>query len=109
MLWIRRDQAIYFKSYGRPPEEDYVLPFLERNSTSWIHDTECLQSPWSKVWGMRCIYIIHQLNKGLDLNTVIHQQLYDTGKGLHLNDRDIRRVNIIMIHITFQRSTLHII
>ena len=27
-IYFRRDQAIYFNSYGRPPEEDYVLPFL---------------------------------------------------------------------------------
>ena len=44
-IYFRRDQAIYFNSYGRPPEEDYVLPFLEINSTIWIHNTECLQSP----------------------------------------------------------------
>ena len=53
-IYFRRDQAIYFDSYGRPPEEEYVLPFLERNSTRWIHNTECLQGPWSKVcvmWG----------------------------------------------------------
>ena len=31
-IYFRRDQAIYFDSYGRPPEEQYVLPFLERNS-----------------------------------------------------------------------------
>ena len=86
-IYFSRDQIIYFNSYGRPPEEQYVLPFLERNSTSWIHYTEGLQSPWSKVCGMWCIYIIHQLNKGLDLNTAIHQELY--GKDLHQNDRDI--------------------
>ena len=61
-------------------EEEYVLQFLEINSTSWIHTTECLQSPWSKVYGMWCIYIIHQLNKGLDLNIAIHQKLYGARK-----------------------------
>ena len=58
-------------------------------STRWIHNKECLQSPWSKVCGMWCIYIIHQLNKGLDLNTAIHQELYGTGEDLYQNDRDI--------------------
>ena len=38
-IYFRRDQAIYFDSYGRPPEEQYVLPYLERNSTRWIHNT----------------------------------------------------------------------
>ena len=41
-IYFRRDQVIYFDSYGRPPEEQYVLPFLERNSTRWIHNKECL-------------------------------------------------------------------
>ena len=44
-IYFRRDQVIYFDSYGRPPDEQYVLPFIERNSTRWIHNTECLQSP----------------------------------------------------------------
>ena len=88
-IYFRRDQVIYFDSYGRPPEEQYVLPFIERNSSRWIHNKECLQSPWSKVCGIWCIYIIHQLNKGLDLNTAIHQELYGTGDDLYQNDRDI--------------------
>ena len=41
------------------------------------------------VGGIWCIYIIHQLNKGLDLNTAIHQELYGTGEDLYQNDRDI--------------------
>ena len=39
---------------------------------------------------MWCIYIIHQLNKGLDLNTAIHQELFGTGDDLYQNNRDIR-------------------
>ena len=88
-IYFRRDQVIYFDSYGRPPEEQYVLPFIERNSSRWIHNKECLQSPWSKVCGIWCIYIIYQLNKGLNLNTAIHQELYGTGDDLYQNDRDI--------------------
>ena len=38
-IYFRRDQVIYFDSYGRPPEDHYVLPFIERNSTRWIHNT----------------------------------------------------------------------
>ena len=62
---------------------------FKKNSTRWIHNKECLQSPWSKVCGMWCIYFIHQLNKELDLNTAIHQGLYGTGDDLYQNDRDI--------------------
>ena len=35
------------------------------------------------------IYIIHQLNKGLDLKKAIHEELYGTGEDLYQNDRDI--------------------
>ena len=62
--------------------------FLKETSR-WIHNAECLQSPWSKVCGMWYIYIIHQLNKGLDLITAIHQELYGTGDDLYQNDRYI--------------------
>lgn len=88
-VYFRGDQAIFFDSYGFPPEEDYILPFIQRNARRWIQNTEPLQSPWSKTCGMWCIYIIHQLNKGLDLKKAIHEELYGTGEDLYQNDRDI--------------------
>ena len=56
-FYFRRDQVIYFDSYGRPPEEQYVLPFLERNSTGWIHNTENLQSMEQSMWNV--VYLHH--------------------------------------------------
>lgn len=88
-LYFRNDQAIYFDSYGQSPDENYVLPFIQRNARSWIENTKMLQSPWSRVCGMYCIYILHQLNRGLDLDTAIHQALMGTGEDLYQNDRDI--------------------
>ena len=32
-IYVGIDQVIFFDSYGRPPEEQYVLPFIQRNST----------------------------------------------------------------------------
>lgn len=90
-LYFRGNQAIFFDSYGMSPEEDYILPFIKRNSRSWIQNTEPLQSPWSKNCGRWCIYIIHQLEKGLDLKKAIHGELYGTGEDLYQNDRDIDR------------------
>ena len=71
-LYFKDDKAIYFDSYGQPPLEDYILPFIQRNTTTGRETTEMLQSPWSKVCGMYCIYILHQLSRGLDLKTAIH-------------------------------------
>ena len=31
-IYFRRDEAIYFDSYGRPQEEEYGIPFLEMDS-----------------------------------------------------------------------------
>ena len=88
-IYFRGNQAIYFDSYGMSPEKEYTLPFIERNSSHWIQNTEMLQSPWSRTCGVWCIYIIQQLNKGLDLKTAIHEHLYGTGEDVYQNDRDI--------------------
>ena len=89
VVYFRGNRAIYFDSYGMSPDQDFILPFIKRNSTGWIRNTEMLQSPLSKLCGMWCIYIIHQLNRGLDLKSAIHQELKGTGKDLYQNDRDI--------------------
>ena len=57
-IYFRRDQVIYFDSYGRPPDEQYVLPFIERNSTRWIHNTECFtESMEQNMWNL--VYLHH--------------------------------------------------
>ena len=81
------NEAIYFDSYGLPPLEDYILPFIQRNARHWIYNNELLQSPWSRVCGMYCINILDQLGRGLDLKTAIHEQLYGTGEDPYQNDR----------------------
>ena len=88
-VYFRDNRVIYFDSYGMSPDKDYILPFIKRNSSGWIQNTEMLQDPWSKTCGMWCIYIIHQLNRGYDLKTAIHKELKGTGEDLSQNDRDI--------------------
>ena len=88
-VYFRDNRAIYFDSYGMQSDKGNILPFIKRNSTGWIRNTEMLQSPWSKLCGMWCIYIIQQLNRGLDLKSAIYQELKGTGEDLYKNDRDI--------------------
>ena len=83
------DEAIYFDSYGLPPLDDYILPFIQRNARHWIYYKEMLQSPWRRVCGMYCINILDQLGRELDLKTAIHEQLYGTGEDPYQNDRDV--------------------
>ena len=83
------NEAIYFNSYGLPPQEDYILPFIQRNARHWIYNKEMLQSPWSGVCGMYCINILGQLGRGLDLKTSIYEQFYGTGEDPYQNDRDV--------------------
>ena len=35
-VYFRGNRAIYFDSYGMSPDQDYILPFIKRNSTGWI-------------------------------------------------------------------------
>ena len=88
-VYFRDKRVIYFDSYGLPPDERYILPFIRRNSNGWIQNTEMLQDPLSRTCGMWCIYIIYQLNRGHDLKTAIYKELKGTGKDLSQNDRDV--------------------
>ena len=88
-VYFRGKRAIYFDFCRMSPDRAYILPFIKRNSTGWIRNTEMLQSPWSKLRGMWCTYIIHQHNRGLDLKSAIHQELKGTGVDVYQNDRDI--------------------
>ena len=38
------NEAIYFDSYGLLTQEDYILPFIQRNARHWIYNKEMLQS-----------------------------------------------------------------
>ena len=89
-MYFRDNRVIFFDSYGMSPDKDkdYILPFIKRNSSGWIQNTEMLQDPWSKTSDM-CIYINYQLNRGHGLKTAIHKELKGTGKDLSQNDRDI--------------------
>ena len=51
-VYFRDNRVIYFDSYGMSPDKDYILPFIKRNSSGWIQNTEMLQDPWSKTCGM---------------------------------------------------------
>ena len=108
-LYFKDDKAIYFDSNGQPPLEDYILPFIQRNTTTWIENTEMLQSPWSKVCEMYCIYILHQFSRGLDLKTAIHENLMGTGEDLYQNDRDIEMwfsLNYGRLYLSVKRTIL---
>ena len=87
-VYFRDNRVIYFDPYGMSPDKDYILPFIKRKSSGWIQKKEMLQDPWSKTCGMCCIYVIHQLNRGHDLETAIYKELKGTGEDLSQNDRD---------------------
>ena len=73
-----------------------------------LQDGSIIQSVYivhgAKYWP---IYIIHQLNKGLD-----HQELYGTGENLYQNDRDIEMrfsyncARVILFQNGMRRMTL---
>ena len=51
-VYFRDNRVIYFDSYGMSQDNDYILPFIKRNSSGWIQNTEMLQDPWNKTCGM---------------------------------------------------------
>ena len=49
-IYFRRDQVIFSDSYGRPPEEQYVLPFLKET----LQDGSITQNVY-RVYGVKYV------------------------------------------------------
>ena len=70
-LYFDGDKAVYFDSYGFTPLKDHVLPFIKNNPTCWIENTKMIQSPWSNVCGMYCLFVLYQLKQGSNLQNIL--------------------------------------
>ena len=57
-LYFTGNKAIYFDSYGLPPLNDHVLPFIQNNSLGCIENTQMLQDVTSEVCGLYCFYVL---------------------------------------------------
>ena len=65
--------------------KDYVLPFIKNYSTCWIENTKMIQSPWSNVCGMYCLFVLYQLKQGSNLQKIL--RLFSEQ---NLNQNDIK-------------------
>ena len=59
----------YFDPYGLKPFPPFI-PFLEKNSSTWIYNDVCLQSPISQTCGQHCLSLSRC--RGIPMNTYIN-------------------------------------
>jgi hypothetical protein len=60
----------YFDPYGLQPFPPFI-PFLEKNTSTWIYNDVCLQSPLSQTCGQHCLaYSIHRW-QGINMNSYV--------------------------------------
>jgi len=55
---------VYFDSYGHPPYNSNIQPFLRRNCTVWDYNTTQLQGPTSVVCGKYCCLLTLYTDRG---------------------------------------------
>ena len=70
-IFFQRNSVYYFDSYGLPPLEDYIRPFIQRNSRSYKHNPVQLQLGLLPVCGLYCIFALDFLARDCDLDTIL--------------------------------------
>jgi hypothetical protein len=88
-IFFKENSAYYFDSYGLPPMEEHILPFIRKHSRQWTYSIYCLQEGSMPVCGVYCIFALHFLAKGCKLDTII--QLKFTTEREFDNDKEVLR------------------
>ena len=80
-LFFKNNEAVYFDSYGLPPLQHHILPFLESNCRRWSMNSMRLQGDYSMLCGVYCIYALHYLTLGYPMDKLLtlqfHPQRFD--------------------------------
>lgn len=86
-MFFKGNSAYYFDSYGQPPLEKNILPFIEKHCRHWTYNTNPLQGRSMPVCGVYCIFALHFLAKGCDLDTIIRLKFSQTES--FKNDKEV--------------------
>lgn len=62
----------YFDSYGIPPNNKYLLSFLEKNNQSYCYNKGQIQNFGSDECGEYCIFFLLLRFSGIEFNTIIN-------------------------------------
>ena len=90
-IFFKGNWAYYFDSYGRPPPEENILPFIKQNARCHTYNKHRLQEGSTPVCGMYCIFALDFLAKGCNLDDIIQIKFNLKAHGLARweNDREL--------------------
>ena len=73
-IYFNKDNtAYYFDSYGIPPSQREIQSFLERHGR-YTWNFMRLQEDFTSVCGLYCVYALHFLVRGCDLNKLLRSK-----------------------------------
>lgn len=83
-IMFKGKSTFYFDSFALPPEEKFMLPFMERNSTTWVMNTIRYQHKDTNVCGLYCIFALHHYLLGdISTNYVMnYRDLFENDRAL---------------------------
>lgn len=90
-IFFKENRAIYFDSYGLPPLEDHIQPFLQKNTRCYSINTMRVQSDKTPMCGVYCIFALDMLVRGCDLDMVLNMRFRPEYEQYANNDKAVAR------------------
>lgn len=93
-MYVNRDgRGTFFDSYGQPPNLPDYIQKIRKNTSLYVYNTKQLQSFNSTVCGEFCVFFIHCMCIGLDLDEFINLFTNDTVKNDKLVHEYVEKFN----------------
>jgi hypothetical protein len=64
IVFDQKNEAIYFDSYGLPPQQQEIVSFMTNNSNKWSFNKQRLQGVFSTVCGLYCLFVLQTAAQG---------------------------------------------
>ena len=97
-------EAVYFDSYGLPPLQEDIQPFLARHCQRWTTNRMTIQAYDSMMCGVYCIYVLHYLALGYSLDLLLHMRFEP--QSLSNNDKIVGQWFKQLYGTVYQEATL---
>lgn len=93
-MFVNRDgRGIFFDSFGEPPSIPEYLQRIRKNTTLYVYNKKQLQSLDSTVCGEFCVFFLHCMCIGLNLDQFIDLFTDDTAKNDKLVHEYVEKFN----------------
>ena len=60
---MKNRKAVYFDSFGFPPQHTEIIRFLKKHATKWTFSRKMIQNPFTVVCGEHCIVFLTHFHR----------------------------------------------